>query len=87
MGAGPVYADYYRTGQLLVTANYDGNSITIIDTSLDTFGNDSATFGKVLATVPVGLHPVELAVLQDGSRVYVANQGDIAAGTPAAFRW
>jgi DNA-binding beta-propeller fold protein YncE len=84
VGAGPVYADYYRTGQLLVTANYDGNSITIIDTSLDTFGNDSTTFGKVLATVPVGLHPVELAVLQDGSRVYVANQGDIAAGTPGS---
>jgi uncharacterized spore protein YtfJ len=83
-GAGPVYADYYRTGQLLVTANYDGNSISIIDASLDTYGNDSATFGKVLATVPVGLHPVELSVLQDGSRVYVANQGDINAGTPGS---
>jgi DNA-binding beta-propeller fold protein YncE len=27
--------------------------------------------------VPVGIHPVELSVLQDGSRVYVANQGVI----------
>jgi DNA-binding beta-propeller fold protein YncE len=84
VGAGPVYADYYRTGQLLVTANYDGNSISIIDASLDTYGNDSSTFGTVLATVAVGLHPVEVAVLQDGSRVYVANQGDIAAGTPGS---
>jgi DNA-binding beta-propeller fold protein YncE len=84
VGAGPVYADYYRTGQVLVTANYDGNSISIIDASLDQYGNDSATFGTVLATVPVGLHPVEVAVLQDGSRVYVANQGDIAAGTPGS---
>jgi DNA-binding beta-propeller fold protein YncE len=84
VGAGPVYADYYRVGQLLVTANYDGNSISIIDTSLDTYGNDSTTFGNVLATVPVGLHPVEVAVLQDGSRVYVANQGDITAGTPGS---
>ena len=84
VGAGPVFADYYRAGQLLVTANYDGNSISIIDGSLDVYGNDSATFGKVLATVPVGLHPVEVAVLQDGSRVYVANQGDIAAGTPGS---
>lgn len=88
VGAGPVYADYYRTGQLLVTANYDGNSISIINAGLDTFGNDSATFGTVLATVPVGLHPVELAVLQDGSRVYVANQGTIApdgsVGTPGS---
>lgn len=79
--AGPVYADYYRQGQLLVTANYDANTISIIDVSLDPYGNDSATFGKVLATVPVGQHPVEVSILQDGSRVYVANQGDIAAGT------
>jgi DNA-binding beta-propeller fold protein YncE len=84
VGAGPVYADYYRVGQLLVTANYDANSISIIDASLDAYGNDSATFGKVVATIPVGLHPVEVAVLQDGSRLYVANQGDIGAGTPGS---
>jgi DNA-binding beta-propeller fold protein YncE len=52
--------------------------------SLDQYGNDSATFGRVLATVPVGLHPVELSILQDGSRVYVANQGDLTAGTPGS---
>ena len=84
VGAGPVHADYYLTGQLLVTANYDSNSISIIDVSLDAFGNDSSTFGKVLATVPMGLHPVEVSVLQDGSRVYVANQGDIAGGVPGS---
>ncbi len=84
VGAGPVYADYYRLGQVLVTANYDSNTISIIDASLDVYGNDSASFGTVLATVPVGLHPVEVSVLQDGSRVYVANQGDIAAGTPGS---
>jgi len=80
VGAGPVYADYYRQGQILVTANYDGNSISIIDASLDAYGNDSSTFGTVLATVPVGLHPVEVSILQDGSRVYVANQGVIGSG-------
>ncbi len=84
VGGGPVFADYYRNGQVLVTANYDINSISIIDTSLDIYGNDSATFGKVLATVPVGLHPVEVAVLQDGSRVYVANQGDLTTNTPGS---
>lgn len=82
VGAGPVYADYYRQAQLLVTANYDSNTISIIDVSLDQYGNDSTTFGRVLATVPVGLHPVEVSVLQDGSRVYVANQGDLTT-TPA----
>lgn len=84
VGAGPVYADYYRLGQVLVTANYDSNTISIINVSLDTYGNDSSIFGKVLATVPVGLHPVEVTILQDGSRVYVANQGDIASGTPGS---
>ena len=83
VGAGPVYADYYRTGQVLVTANYDSNSISIIDVSLDQYQNDSSTFGTVLATVPVGQHPVEVSVLQDGSRAYVANQGDFA-GTPGS---
>ena len=84
VGAGPVYADYYRNGQLLVTANYDSNTISIISIPLDIYGNDAATFGTVLATVPVGLHPVEVTVLQDGSRVYVANQGDIAKGIPGS---
>ncbi|HEY6447914.1 MAG TPA: YncE family protein [Acidobacteriaceae bacterium] len=80
VGAGPVYSDYYRNGEVLVTANYDSNTISIIDVSLDQFQNDSATFGTVLATVPVGLHPVQVSVLQDGSRAYVANQGVIGAG-------
>jgi DNA-binding beta-propeller fold protein YncE len=84
VGAGPVFADYYRNGQVLVTANYDAGTISIIDVSLDVYGNDSATFGTVVATVPVGLHPVEVAVLQDGSRAYVANQGDINGGTPGS---
>jgi YVTN family beta-propeller protein len=81
VGAGPVFADYYRQGQILVTANYDSNTISIIDVSLDLYGNDSATFGKILATINVGLHPVEVSVLQDGSRIYVANQGDPATST------
>ncbi|MDW5265416.1 MULTISPECIES: YncE family protein [Acidobacteriaceae] len=37
---------------------------------------DTAQFGTVLATVPVGINPVMVAVLQDGTRAYVANAGD-----------
>jgi YVTN family beta-propeller protein len=37
---------------------------------------DAAGFGTVLATVPVGVNPVMVAVLQDGTRAYVANAGD-----------
>jgi DNA-binding beta-propeller fold protein YncE len=73
--AGPVYASLYTPGSLLVTSNYDNNTISVIDVSLDVYGNDSANFGKVLATVPVGQNPASVTVLQDGSRAYVANEG------------
>jgi YVTN family beta-propeller protein len=73
--AGPVFADYYAPASQLVTANYDSNTITIINTSLDQFGNDSPLFGQAV-TVPVGNGPATLTILRDGSRVYVANQKD-----------
>ncbi len=37
---------------------------------------DGANFGQVLATVPVGKGPVQVAVLQDLSKAYVANAAD-----------
>jgi YVTN family beta-propeller protein len=37
---------------------------------------DATGFGTVLANVPVGVNPVVVAVLSDGSRAYVANGGD-----------
>jgi YVTN family beta-propeller protein len=73
--AGPVFADYYAPASQLVTANYDSNTISIINTSLDQFGNDSPLFGQTV-TVPVGNGPATLTILRDGSRVYVANQKD-----------
>ena len=41
---------------------------------------DGVGFGQVLATVPVGINPVQVAVLNDGSQAYVANRGASAAG-------
>jgi DNA-binding beta-propeller fold protein YncE len=38
--------------------------------------SDSIDFGKILATVPVGVAPVQVAVLSDLSKAYVANAGD-----------
>jgi YVTN family beta-propeller protein len=73
--AGPVFADYYAPSSQLVTANYDSNTITIINVSLNQFGNDSSLFGQAV-TVPVGDGPATLTILRDGSRVYVANQKD-----------
>jgi len=37
---------------------------------------DAIGFGTVLATVPVGVNPRMVGVLQDGTRAYVVNQGD-----------
>lgn len=36
---------------------------------------DAAGFGNIVATVPVGVNPVMVSALQDGSQAYVANQG------------
>ncbi len=73
--AGPVYAEYNAALSLLVVANYDGGTISIIDVSLDQYGNDSSTFGTTY-TVKVGNNPAAVTVLYDGSRAYAANQSD-----------
>lgn len=78
VGAGPVYAAYYPQTSLLVTANYDSGTISFINVPLDSFGNDAAGFGNVLATVSVGQDPAALSILGDGSRVYVALEGDLS---------
>jgi YVTN family beta-propeller protein len=73
--AGPVYAEYNPTTAQLVVSNYDGNTITVIDVSLDEYGNDSSTFGTTF-TIPVGTNPASVTALADGSRAYTANQTD-----------
>jgi YVTN family beta-propeller protein len=73
--AGPVYAEFNSTTNQLVVADYDGNSISVIDVSLDEYGNDSPTFGTTF-TIPVGKNPASVTVLNDGSRAYTANQTD-----------
>jgi YVTN family beta-propeller protein len=73
--AGPVYAEFNAATEQLIVSNYDGNTINIIDVSLDEYGNDSATFGTTY-TVNVGNNPASVTVLADGSRAYTANQTD-----------
>ena len=77
--AGPVYAEYNAAKNLLVVADYDGGTISVIDVSLDQFGNDSSTFGTTY-TIPVGNtftpYPASVTVLYDGSRAYTANQAE-----------
>ena len=77
--AGPVYAEFNTALSEIVVADYVGGTISVIDVSLDEYGNDSATFGTTY-TVPVGQtatpYPASVTVLADGSRAYTANQGD-----------
>lgn len=73
--AGPVYAEYNAATQQLVVSDYDGGTVSVIDVSLDIYGNDSATFGTTY-TIPVGKNPASVTALYDGSRAYTANQAD-----------
>ncbi len=52
--------------QQLIVADYDGNTVSLIDVSLDVYGNDSPTFGTTF-TIPVGANPASVTVLNDGS--------------------
>jgi DNA-binding beta-propeller fold protein YncE len=76
--AGPIYAEYNTATSQLIVANYDGGTISVIDVSLDNYGNDSPTFGTTF-TIPVGNNPASVTVLADGSRAYTANQADQTA--------
>jgi DNA-binding beta-propeller fold protein YncE len=73
--AGPVYAEYNSALNQLVVADYDGGTISIIDVTLDQYGNDGPTFGTTY-TIPVGNNPASVTVLADGTRAYSANQTD-----------
>lgn len=73
--AGPVYAEYISATSELVVADYDGGTISLIDVSLDEYGNDSQTFGTTY-TIPVGHSPASVTALADGSRAYTADQTD-----------
>ena len=89
--AAPVHAEYVaRRGKLLV-ANYENDTISVINVQTDSKGSDGPAFGVIVATVdlwngntnhvcpgtsnPCSKHPAAIAALPDGSRAYVAEQG------------
>jgi DNA-binding beta-propeller fold protein YncE len=49
--AGPVYAEFNTATQQLVVANYDSNTISVIDVALDEYGNDYNTYANPTCTV------------------------------------
>lgn len=76
VGKGPIWADIYNNGAILAVANSLSNTLTLINISVDSFGNDTPNFGQIIATVPVGRGPSSVSILQDGTRAYVANRTD-----------
>ena len=82
--------------QMLVLNQGDGitpGSVTIVSIPLCTASTvvtnpacdvnnpvDSTLFGTVVASIPVGVNPAVIAVLQDGTQAVVANQGNAATG-------
>ena len=85
-----------RTNQLVVLNAGDGvspGSLSIINiplcnptaqasnpTCVASNPVDATDFGTITATVPVGVNPTMVAVLQDGSNAYVVNSGNAARG-------
>jgi hypothetical protein len=61
----PVFLNSTQTTAMYV-ANYNYNSVSAINVSSNVVAN----------TAPVGIHPVALAELPNGNKIYVANQGD-----------
>jgi len=49
--AGPVQAEYIPALQELVVADYDGGTISLIDVSEDSYGNDANTYANPTCTV------------------------------------
>lgn len=85
-GAGtPIWGDYYNGGNLLVTANTTSvtGATTPGSASIINASENAENFGLLLGTATVGINPSGVAVLQDGTRAYVSNEGDdlATAGT------
>ncbi|QHN05416.1 YncE family protein [Granulicella sp. WH15] len=96
VGVAPVWADFAPTRSELLVANSgtgtSNGSVSIISiplcstTAVDNPNCDPANpvdatgFGTTVATVPVGVNPIMIAVLQDGTKAYVANAGNVSAG-------
>ena len=85
VGQGPIWADLYENGAILAVANSLSNTLSLINISVDSFGNDTQDFGKIIATVPVGSGPSSVAILQDGTRAYVANRNDGTVSVVSLF--
>ncbi len=52
--AGPVEADYVASKGKLLVANYDNDTVSIINVQTDMNGNDGPAFGRIVATPKLG---------------------------------
>jgi DNA-binding beta-propeller fold protein YncE len=58
VGSGPVFGQYNAATQQLVVANYDGGTISVINASLDEYGNDSNTYSHSNCTTYAACGPI-----------------------------
>ena len=74
--------DGTHAGSLTVISVPLCNSVTPVTNPNCNAANptDAVGFGTVVATIPVGVNPVMVDALRDGSRAYIANAGNAAAG-------
>jgi YVTN family beta-propeller protein len=70
VGDQPVAIVMRPDGKAAYVANFNSNSVSVIDTD-----KNSATFNTVINTIIVGTNPTDLAVYPDGDRLVVANAG------------
>ncbi|MGA9061196.1 MAG: hypothetical protein WB341_05955 [Terracidiphilus sp.] len=57
-GSGPIYAEYNAATQQLAVANYDGGTMSVVNVSLDEYGNDSNTYTNSNCTTYAACGPI-----------------------------
>jgi DNA-binding beta-propeller fold protein YncE len=81
-GSGPIYGEYNSATQQLVVANYDGGTISVIDVSLDQYGNDSNTYAN--SSCSTGTYASCGAITGGFGTTYTIPVGNTATPNPAS---
>jgi YVTN family beta-propeller protein len=66
VGNSPIYISMSPTGEFLYVANYNGNSVSVINTT---------TQSVIGSPISVSINPSGIAITPDGAVVYTANEG------------
>lgn len=87
-GSGPVFAQFNQATQQLVVSNYDGGSISVIDVTLDEYGNDSNTYANANCLAPsatVSTYAACGAITGGFGTTFTISVGNTAKPEPASL--